>query len=236
MLSVMRWFTGTSGYSYDEWKGTFYPTTLKKDGMLSYYAGQLPAVEVNNTFYRMPRASVVEKWREETPPEFRFVLKASRRITHFARLEGTEETLGYFFEVADVLGGKLGPVLFQMPPTMKKNVTVLDSFLSSLPKDRRAALEFRHASWFEDEVYEVLSRHGAALVGGDLDDPGRSPPFVRTASFGYLRLRREDYTEADLDAWYSRIADQDFSEVFAFFKHEVKGPELARSLLERAGP
>jgi uncharacterized protein YecE (DUF72 family) len=230
----MRLLCGTSGYSYDAWKGTFYPADLKKDRMLGFYASRLPTVEINNTFYRMPRSGVVEKWRDEVPDGFRFVLKASRRITHFARLVDCEETLSYLFRVADHLGAKLGPVLFQLPPMVKKDPAVLEAFLSLVPADRRVAFEFRHPSWFDDDALDVLSRFGAALVGGDVDDAGKSPPLVRTAPFGYLRLRRSDYDAAEIEAWYERIVEQRWDEAFAFFKHESRGPELAASLLARA--
>jgi uncharacterized protein YecE (DUF72 family) len=230
----MAVFAGTSGYSYKQWKGVFYPEGVKPDAMLAYYATRLPAVEINNTFYRMPKTAVVERWRDETPEPFRFVLKASRRITHIARLRDCADAVAYLFSVADHLGPKLGPVLFQLPPFLKKDVALLVDFIASLPAGRRAAFEFRNASWFSDDVYSALRDGSAALVGGDVDDDGKTPPLVHTADFAYLRLRRSDYSLSELVKWRDRIAAEAWHDVYAFFKHEQRGPELASWLNENA--
>ncbi len=204
----MRLLTGTSGYAYKEWKGSFYPEDLPADRMLAYYSTRLPAVEINNTFYRMPRESVLEGWAEATGEEFRFAIKASRRITHFRRLRGVEELVQYLLDTVQVLGAKLGPLLFQLPPNFKRDDEALGGFLELLPAGCRAAFEFRHDSWLDDEVYRLLSGHGgAALVTSDRGD-GAEPPVVPTAGFGYLRLRRTDYAEADLERWAARVREQ----------------------------
>ncbi len=226
----MRLRAGTSGFSYAEWKGSFYPAGLKSADMLGFYAGQLPAVEINNTFYRMPKPDVLARWAEQVPAGFRFALKASRRITHQQQLKDSLDSVTYLFKVTAILAERTGPVLFQLPPFLKKDAQLLRDFLSILPDGSRAAFEFREASWFCDEVYAVLGEHNAALVGGDMDDPGRSPPLVATADWGYLRLRAEDYSEADLDRWAGVLAAQPWQEAYAFFKHEMRGPELARAL------
>ena len=225
----MRLLVGTSGYSYKEWKGSFYPEDLPAKEMLAYYSTRLPAVEINNTFYRLPSESVLEGWAEATEREFRFSIKASRRITHFRRLRGVEELLQYLLDTVQVLGAKLGPLLFQLPPNFKRDDDVLGELLELLPPRCRSAFEFRHDSWFDDEVYRLLSGHGnAALVASDRAGAGE-PPVVATAGFGYLRLRRTDYGEKELTLWAARVRQQPWEEAFVFFKHEetAGGPELA---------
>ena len=233
----MKLYAGTSGYSYKEWKGAFYPDDLAADEMLSFYADKLPAVEINNTFYRMPKTSVVETWAGRVPAGFRFVLKASRRITHFKRLKEAHEELEFMLGQFAVLGERLGAVLFQLPPKLKKDVPRLASFLELLPDGTRAAFEFRDPSWLDEEVHERLRERGCALVGSDTDD-APDPPVVRTADWGYLRLRRAEYGPEQLAAWADRIREQDWSEAFVFFKHEDAGagPRLAGSFLERFEP
>ncbi len=225
---------GTSGYAYKEWKGTFYPADLPADGMLRYYAGQLPAVEINNTFYRMPNEKVLLGWAGEVPDGFTFVLKASQRITHRKRLKEAGEELGYFLKTANVLGPKLGPTLFQLPPNLKKDLPRLTDFLALVPRTWRAAFEFRHASWLDDEVFAALKGHNAALVIADTDaEEGEAEPLViptvATADWGYLRLRRAEYQPADLKRWATTIASQPWQDAFVFFKHEEAGagPKLA---------
>ena len=229
----MRVLVGTSGYSYPEWKGTFYPEDLPSSGMLRFYAGRFQTVEINNTFYRMPTASVLERWAEEVSPEFSFVLKASRRITHDARLQDVADPVSYFFNTAQVLGEKLGPVLFQLPPFMKKDAARIKEFLSLLPKERRVALEFRHATWFDDEVFDVLRAHGAALCLADTDE-GDDAPVVSTAGWGYLRLRRQEYGDQELSQWAKQISQQPWEEAYVFFKHEEAGtgPRLAARFMK----
>ena len=226
----MQVLVGTSGYSYKEWKGTFYPPDLKAAGMLSYYAERLSTVEINNTFYRMPTASLLEQWSAQVPPDFTFVLKGSQQITHMKRLKDVAEPVDYFFRTAAVLGPKLGPVFFQLPPNYKKDVGRLRDFLALLPADRPVAFEFRHESWFDEETYAALRDRGAALCAADTDDSGdEGAPIVPTGSWGYLRLRRADYDDAALRSWVERVRAQPWERAFVFFKHEDagKGPAMA---------
>ncbi|MBA3346892.1 MAG: DUF72 domain-containing protein [Gemmatimonadales bacterium] len=228
----MRILIGTSGWSYKEWKGSFYPSDLSADGMLRHYAGRLSAVEINNTFYRMPAEGVLLRWAAEVPPEFRFVLKASRRITHNNRLTDPDGSLGYFLRTANVLGEKLGPTLFQCPPTLQKDLPRLRDFLALLPRRWRTAFEFRHASWFSEDVYQALRTHEAALVA--VEDDEMATPLVPTAPWGYLRLRRAAYNESELRAWVERVRGQPWEEAFVFLKHEedsAASPVMAQAML-----
>jgi uncharacterized protein YecE (DUF72 family) len=229
----MRLWIGTSGYSYKEWKGTFYPDGLAEKAMLQFYGRHFATVEINNSFYRMPSSSVLARWSEEVPKEFAFVLKAPRRITHEKRLKDTKDDISFFLKAASVLADKLGPLLFQLPPYSKKDLPRLRDFLSLLPKGCRVALEFRHASWFTDDVYEALRSHGAALCLADTDDEEQTP-LIPTTSWGYLRLRRQDYLDLDLSAWAKKVQQQPWNEAFVFFKHEDegKGPKLAKRFIE----
>ena len=228
----MRVRAGTSGFSYKEWKGSFYPEDLPAARMLAYYSERLPAVEINNTFYRMPKPALLEGWSAEVAPEFRFVLKASQRITHFKRLKEAGDEVAYFFSVAATLGERLGPALFQLPPNLKKDLPRLEAFLETLPPGAKAAFEFRHASWFEDDVFAALRSRGAALCLAE--DEELATPVVATADWGYLRLRRQDYGDADVAAWAARVQAQSWSEAYVFFKHEDagSGPRLAAQFLE----
>jgi len=198
--------------------------------MLRYYATRLATVEINNTFYRMPNQDTVATWRDEVADSFCFAVKASRRITHQKKLIDVADDVTHLFGVVDVLGEKLGPVLFQTPPFLKKDLGVLREFLGGLPEGRRAAMEFRHPSWFSDDVYGVLSQSNVALVGGDLEEAEKSPPLVATADFGYLRLRRLDYEPAAIGEWSSRIAAQSWQSAYAYLKHEILGPLFAEQL------
>lgn len=231
----MRILAGCSGYAYKPWKGSFYPEDLPDSGMFAYYVSQLPSVEINNTFYRMPNRAAVEKWVRETPEGFRLVLKASRRITHNAKLADVGELLQYLFEVTAPLGAALGAHLFQLPPYLRKDVPLLAAFLEQIPVGQRVALEFRHASWFDDEVFAALRSRDAALVVADAEK--LEVPFVATAAWGYLRLRRDSYTDAEMQHWADRVAEQEWSEAYVFFKHEDEGaaPRLARQFLQVAG-
>lgn len=226
----MRAYTGTSGFSYKEWKGGFYPEDLPDKKMLGYYSGRLAAVEINNTFYRMPKTELVAGWAAQVLDGFKFVLKAPQRITHRERLEGSEESLAVFLDAARVLGPKLGALMFQLPPFFKKDVAKLDAFLALLPEDVRAAFEFRHPTWFSDDVYDALRSKNVALVGGDAEDAEKSPPLVATANFGYLRLRAPEYTDQGLSTWADDIAKQPWADAFVFLKHEVLGPQYAEKL------
>jgi uncharacterized protein YecE (DUF72 family) len=231
-MSVTAWI-GTSGYSYPEWKGSFYPEKMAAKDMLRFYAERFPTVEINNTFYRLPKEALLRNWAEQVPERFAFVIKASQRITHIQRLKECGELLRYLFGVTATLGPRLGPLLFQLPPNFKKDVPQLASFFDDLPERRRIAVEFRHASWFDDEVFAALRAEGAALC---VADTGEEPaaPLVATADWGYLRLRREDFGAADLRDWAQRIREQPWRDAFVFLKHEEegKGPKLAARLME----
>jgi uncharacterized protein YecE (DUF72 family) len=231
----MDLWVGTSGYSYKEWKGSFYPDDLAAKDMLRHYATKLPSVEINNTFYRLPRTTVLETWAEQVPERFRFAIKASRRITHMKRLKEAQDETSYLLKTLDALGERLGVVLFQLPPNMKKDVERLRAFLELLMEDEPAVFEFRHESWFDDEVYDCLRAKGCALCLADVDDEP-NPKIVATAPFGYLRLRREAYDEAALARWMVRIQEQDWNEAYVYFKHEgdAAGPEYAAQFLALA--
>jgi len=234
----VRWQVGTSGFSYDAWCGPFYPEDLPGAGRLAYYASQLPAVEINNTFYRMPKAQMLEGWAAQVPASFRFALKAPRRITHAKGFAFDPGAVAHLFEVAGALGDRLGPVLFQLPPWLRKDMDKLRALLAAVPTGRRAAVEFRHTSWLDDEVQAVLRDADIALCGADFDDPEKRVPLAATASWGYLRLRAADYGDGALRAWAAEIASQPWEEVFVFFKHEEQGmaPRLAARLLEISRP
>jgi len=227
---------GTSGFAYDEWKGSFYPEKIAAKDMLRFYSGHFPTVEINNTFYRLPKEEVLKGWAGQVPDGFTFVVKASQRITHFARLKDCGELLGYLFRVTSALDAKLGPLLFQLPPNFKKDVPRLADFFAAMPERRRVAIEFRHASWFDDETFELLRRHAVALC---VADTGEEPvaPLVATTDWGYLRLRREDFSDAELAAWAEKILAEPWQEAFVFLKHEEegKGPKLAAKLIDLCG-
>lgn len=231
----MELYVGTSGYSYKEWKGSFYPEDLPAKQMLKYYGERFRTCEINNTFYRLPTEAVLEGWAAEVPDDFRFVLKASQKITHIQRLKGVEDTLAYLLTVAKVLRERLGPLLFQLPPNMKKDAGRLRDFLALLPRERKAAFEFRNQTWFDDEVLSLLREHGAVLCIAEAEE-GMDVPFVSTAAWGYLRLRMPEYTDADLAAWWKKVTDAGWGEAYVFFKHEDegKGPAMAKRFLELA--
>jgi uncharacterized protein YecE (DUF72 family) len=230
-------YVGTSGYNYPEWKGSFYPATLASSKMLGYYAERLPTVEINYTFYRLPSAKTLAGWREATPDGFRFTLKAPRRITHDGRLRGDPSLLLAFCDLAAMLGPKLAALLFQLPPFFKKDLAVLDAFLDTLPSGTRAAFEFRHPSWLDDEVYARLRGRNLALCVADADR--LRTPVVITADYGYFRLRDAGYTDADLARWAETIAGHaaSLTDTFVYFKHEDEGvgPAFARTLIDSLG-
>ena len=226
----MRVLVGTSGYSYKEWKGSFYPDDLPAAKMLSFYAGRFDTVEINNTFYRMPEPKTVEKWAVDVPEQFVFILKAPQRITHQKRLVDVADDLHFFYDTANLLGSKLGPVLYQLPPFAKKDAGKLRDFIRRLPDQPRAAFEFRHASWFDDEIYSILRDHDAALCAADTDEvENPDTVLVPTASWGYLRLRRTEYEGTSIAEWAGRVKRQGWTDAFVFFKHEDegKGPRFA---------
>jgi uncharacterized protein YecE (DUF72 family) len=233
---MAEYWVGTSGYNYHEWKGSFYPEDLSDKNMLAFYGEHFTSVEINYTFYRMPTNRILANWAAEVPDRFRFTLKAPRRITHDQRLRSVEDTLASFCSIAKTLGPKLGPLLFQLPPFMKKDVELLEVFLHELPTGLKPVVEFRHPSWLSDDTYEVLKRFGVALCVADSED--RTIPLEMTTSFGYLRLRRTDYDEAALAEWAARIGAAAWDEVFVYFKHEEQGagPAYAKqfvALLDR---
>ena len=231
----MTLLAGASGYSFKEWCGSFYPEKIKSGEMLRYYSERLPTVEINNTFYRMPRESMLEDWAAATPEGFRFAIKASRRITHMSRIkaESSAAPVGYLYKALAALGAKRGPVLFQLPPNLKKDLPRLEDFLALLPPDHVAAFEFRNREWFSDDVYAALKAAGAALVLSERED-NQPPPLVETAAWGYLRLRLENYDDAALAKWAQTIAATSWRETFAYFMHEPTAPAYAQALMRHA--
>jgi uncharacterized protein YecE (DUF72 family) len=226
---------GTSGYSYPEWRGTFYPERFPPARMLPYYAERFRTVELNNTFYRMPTAKTVSAWDQETPAGFRFALKVPQRITHFARLRDVAEPLRFLLDTVGGLGPKLGPLLLQLPPNFRKDVGRLDQCLALVPAPVRMAVEFRHASWLDEEVYAALRARSAALCIADTEEA--TTPDVVTADFGYLRLRDRAYERDELVRW-ARIARRpEWRDAFVYFKHEESGtgPALAGELVGLLG-
>ena len=231
---VETWI-GTSGFSYPAWRGSFYPEKMPPAKMLAYYAERLRTVEINNTFYRMPKAGMLAAWAATTPAAFRFAPKAPQLITHRQKLVGAADAVGYFLKALSSFGEKLGPILFQLPPFLRKDVARLVDFLALLPREIRAAFEFRHTSWFDDSVYQALRAHGAALCVADAED--LATPLVATAPWGYLRLRRTDYDEAALGTWAEKLAAMApaWTAAFVYFKHEDAGlgPKLAAQFVEK---
>lgn len=215
----MRLLAGTSGYAFKEWKGTFYPADVKDAGMLGYYASRFPTVEINNTFYRLPRENVLLDWAAQVPETFTFAIKASQRITHFARLKPeSKDTLQYMLQNTSLLGDKLGPTLFQLPPNMQKDLERLKTFLDFLPRGRRFTFEFRHSSWFDEDVVEALRAKDVAMTIIDQDDFATPP--IASASWGYVRLHRLDYDDTALRQWAERVKEHDWSDVYVYFKHD----------------
>lgn len=230
----MKSWIGTSGFQYAEWKGTFYPETLPASKMLPFYAEQFSTTEINYTFRRIPSGKTIEGWFNATPARFKFSLKAPQKVTHFAKLRDCADTMRYFYQVILDLESKLGPVLFQLSPAFKKDAPLLASFLNDIPSGSRAAFEFRHASWFDDEVFALLKNKNIALCIADGEK--LSTPVVATADYGYLRLRREDYQAADVARWAEEIKRKGniWSDTFVYFKHEESGigPKLAGQMME----
>lgn len=229
----MRLMAGASGYSFKEWKGTFYPDGMKPEGMLAYYSEHLPTVEINNTFYQMPKTAVLDNWAKLTPASFRFAIKASRRITHMSRLkaDSAADSVAYLYRNLEALGEKRGPVLFQLPPFLKKDLARLNDFLQILPADHRAAFEFRNDSWYADEVYDALKRADASLCLSERED-NAPPPLVETAPWGYVRLRLETYSNEELGRWAERLEATGWKEIYVYFMHEPTAPAYARALMD----
>lgn len=224
----MNIHVGTSGYGYKEWKGIFYPEKISSKEMLRFYAERLSAVEINYTFYHMPTERVLALWAAQVPDDFAIVLKAPQVITHRKRLKNVDEETEYFFKTLSVLGGKMGPVLFQFPKSFRANSSLLADFLELIPEKRQCAFEFRSPTWHEPEILDLLREKECSLCIADADE-SPADEIIQTASWGYLRLRRSDYTEADLAQWLDKIRAQNWRSAFVFFKHEeeAKGPEMA---------
>jgi uncharacterized protein YecE (DUF72 family) len=231
----MRLYAGTSGFSYDEWAGSFYPEKLPAKQRLAYYATRLTTVEINNTFYRTPKESIVDGWRTQVTGDFRFVLKASQRLTHQKRLQSCGEDLAFALSVYRAMQERLGPILFQLPPSFRRDLARLAAFLEHVPSDIRAAFEFRSDTWFGEDTYALLRAKNAALVVSDVDE-APEPPLVPTADWGYFRLRRVSYAPEALRSWLERARAQPWNEAYVFFKHEDAGtgPRLAGEFLELA--
>lgn len=231
----MKIFVGTSGYSYKEWKGKFYPAKIPPRDMLCFYAERFPAVEINNTFYRMPKEDVLLSWAAQVPDRFVFALKAPRVITHQKRLRDVTSETDYFLRTLSVLGPKLGPVLFQFPRSFRADRPVLEDFLGLIPGNIRCAFEFRSSSWLDEEILDLLRNRGFSLGVADTED-NPTQEIITTATFGYLRLRRAAYTTADLSRWLEKILSKNWQQSFVFFKHEeeAKGPEMALRFRELA--
>lgn len=236
MPNSKKVLAGASGYSFKEWKGSFYPERMKPDGMLAFYAERLPTVEINNTFYQMPKATVLENWSRQTPESFRFAIKASRRITHFSRLEAEKarDSVEYLYRNLATLGDKRGPVLYQLPPFLKKDLARLTDFLAVLPLGHQAAFEFRNDTWFDDEVYAALKAGGASLCHSERED-NEPPPLVETAPWGYVRLRLETYSDQDLERWARRLDKTGWRQIYVYFMHEPTAPAYARTLMGFVG-
>ena len=231
----MKIRAGTSGYAFKEWKGPFYPEDLKDAGMLAYYSSKFPTVEINNTFYQLPKEKVLLDWAAQVPEQFSFAIKASRRITHFARLKPeSAEIVEYLVRATALLAEHVGPILFQLPPNLKKDMDLLRGFLDRLPEGRRYAMEFRHASWFDDDaVFDALRGHNVALVAIEQED--FSSPMHATASWGYVRLHRLNYDEPGIAAWAERIKASGWKEAYVFFKHDEgagSGPPAVSSFIK----
>ena len=234
-------FVGTSGYNYKQWKGPFYPEKISDKEMLGFYGEQFNSVEINNSFYRVPKPDVVRGWAEQVPSSFRFVLKATRRITHLKRLKEVGEEVTYFSGIANELADRLGAVLFQLPPNFKKVMDRLQSFVESLPPRLPAAMEFRHDSWFDEEVQQCLAHRNVALCFAHEDDDTDErveERFASTADWGYLRLRGVAYDEGQMETWANRVSEQAWERAFVFFKHEDEGlgPRLARQFIDASAP
>jgi uncharacterized protein YecE (DUF72 family) len=231
-MTGSRLLAGASGYSFKEWKGSFYPDDLKSEEMLAFYAERLPTVEINNTFYRMPTTGMLESWAGSTPESFRFAIKASRRITHIARMksESAAEPLSFLYRNLAALGAKRGPVLFQLPPNFRKDLPRLTAFLSLLPDGHGAAFEFRNDTWFTDDVYDALEGAGASLCFSEREDDA-PPPLVETAQWGYVRLRLEAYSDDDLKQWAARLEATSWRQIHVYFMHEPTAPAYAKALM-----
>ena len=231
-MSAAKLMAGASGYSFKEWKGSFYPDRIKPEDMLRYYASHLTTVEINNTFYAMPKAEVLQRWHDTVPATFRFAIKAPKRITHDARLKADvcADSVAYLCKTLETLGDKRGPVLFQLSPIMKKDLPRLKDFLALLPPGHRAAFEFRNESWYCDQLYALLQQHEASLCLSERED-SKPPRLVETAPWGYVRLRLEQYPDDELKRWAERLAASAWQQQFVYFMHEPTAPMYAKTLM-----
>lgn len=229
-----RILAGASGYSFKEWKGNFYPEKIRPDAMLAYYAQRLDTVEINSSFYGLPKTETLTRWAETVAANFRFSIKAPQAITHHARIaEKSAADVDALYQVLEVLGDKRGPVLFQLPPTMKKDLPRLRDFIGRLPQNHGATFEFRHDSWLVDEVYDCLREAGAALCQSERED-ATPPPAIETADWGYLRLRLDHYSETDLQSWVKRLRATRWKTVYVYFRHEITAPDYAAAITRLA--
>ncbi len=237
----MKIYVGTSGFAYKEWKGRFYPEKISPQEMLRFYSERLNTVEVNNTFYRMPRENVLVSWSEQVPRGFVFALKAPQVITHLKRLRDVADETEYLFRTLSVMDRKLGPVLFQFPKSFRADRPLIEDFLGLVPDGSDCAFEFRNPSWINDEILSLLHEKGSSLCMADVDE-NPTKEIIPTARWGYLRLRRSDYTDADLSEWLERILSQKWEKAFVYFKHEDEakgpaiGPEMATRFRDLADP
>jgi uncharacterized protein YecE (DUF72 family) len=233
----VRLLAGTSGYAFKEWKGAFYPKELADDGWLGFYASRFPTVEINNTFYRLPKEQVLRDWAAQVPEQFTFAIKASQRITHHARLKPEcADAVDFLLRNTAALGPRLGPILFQLPPNLKKDLDRLRGFLGLLPDGRRYTIEFRHESWFDDDVFAALSERDIALCVAEQDD--FKCPVQATASWGYLRLHRLDYDDGALSEWAKCVSAQNWKETYIYFKHDEgagSGPPAVDAFTQACG-
>jgi uncharacterized protein YecE (DUF72 family) len=233
----MQLRAGTSGFAFKEWKGSFYPEKMKDAEMLSFYATKFPVVEINNTFYRLPRESVLVEWASQVPEDFTFSIKASQNITHFTRLKPESyDNADYLLKTTASLGQKLGPILFQLPPNLKLDLDRLNAFFDRLPKDRRYTVEFRHESWFDDATFAALRNHNVAMCAIEQED--FKSPFVSTADWGYLRLHRFDYDEPMLNEWAKLVKSQEWTDAYVVFKHDEgvgSGPPAVGAFIKACG-
>ena len=229
-----RVLVGTSGFSYAEWRGLFYPEDLPTKKYLSYYSEHFKTTEINNTFYRLPTLKLTEGWYPQVPEDFSFTLKLSQKITHIRRLKNVDEEMNFFLSSAAGLKEKLGPILVQLPPNLKKNTDVLGDFLANYAAKGKLAFEFRHDSWFDRDVYDLLARHGSALGVVEKEDGGDAVREV-TGSFVYMRLRKGDYQPGEMKEWANWIRAQNV-DVYCYLKHDEKAPVLARELLDHLRP
>ena len=227
---------GTSGFAYDAWRGTFYPDRLPAKRFLEFYAQKFSTTEINATFYRFPRSNVVEGWARQVPSGFTFTLKMSQRVTHVRRLKDVDREMGWFCDGAYALGDKLGAVLVQLPPNFRKDAGLLDAFLARHAPRLPLVFEFRHDSWFDDVIYDLLRQHRTALAVVEMEEGDNVPrPRLVTGPFVYMRLRKGEYTEAELEDWAAWMRAQ-AEPVLCYLKHDELGPVLAGRLLDKLAP